>query len=95
MYGRSTYHSVVLKLRLAERRGVASNDDELGLAVAERLEGALVAEGDFARLHDQSQTAVDRVGIALSFLGCDLLAASHEAYRRISYGPSLRLGSWC
>lgn len=64
-----TYHSVVLELGLAERRGVASNDDELGLAVAERLEGALVAESDFARLHDQSQTAVDRVGIALSFLG--------------------------
>lgn len=69
-----TYHSVVLELRLAERGSVAGNDDELGLAIAERLEGALVAKSDLARLHDQSQTAVDRVGIALSFLGWDPLA---------------------
>ena len=39
-------HGVVLELRLAERRGVASNDDELGLAAAESLEGRLVSEGD-------------------------------------------------
>lgn len=39
-------HGVVLELRLAERGGVASNDDELGLAGAERLEGALVSESD-------------------------------------------------
>ena len=32
-------HAVVLKLALAERRSVASNDDELGLAGAEALEG--------------------------------------------------------
>ena len=31
-------HGVVLELRLAERRGVASNDDELGLAGADDLE---------------------------------------------------------
>jgi hypothetical protein len=40
-------HGVVLELRLAERRGVASNDDELGLAAAESLEGRLVSEGDW------------------------------------------------
>lgn len=40
-------HAVVLELRLAERRGVASNDDELGLSAAERLEGGLVAEDDW------------------------------------------------
>ena len=39
-------HGVVLELRLAERRGVASNDDQLGLAVADLLEGALVSESD-------------------------------------------------
>ena len=39
-------HGVVLKLRLAERRGVASNNDELGLSAAESLEGRLVTEGD-------------------------------------------------
>lgn len=41
-------HAVVLELGLAERRSVASNDDELGLAGAEGLEGRLVAEGDCA-----------------------------------------------
>lgn len=39
-------HGVVLKLRLAERGGVAGNDDKLGLARAEALEGGLVTEGD-------------------------------------------------
>lgn len=39
-------HGVVLELRLAERRSVAGNDDELGLASAEGLEGGLVAKGD-------------------------------------------------
>lgn len=39
-------HAVVLELRLAERRSVASNDDELGLAGSEALEGRLVAESD-------------------------------------------------
>lgn len=32
-------HGVVLELGLAKRGGVASNDDELGLARAEGLEG--------------------------------------------------------
>ena len=32
-------HGIVLELRLAERRSVASNDDELGLARSESLEG--------------------------------------------------------
>ena len=40
-------HGVVLELRLAEGRSVASNDDELGLAAAEGLEGRLVSEGDY------------------------------------------------
>ena len=39
-------HAVVLELTLAERRGVASNDDQLGLAGAERLESALVTQSD-------------------------------------------------
>jgi hypothetical protein len=39
-------HGVVLELRLAERWGVASDDDELGLSGAEGLEGRLVSEGD-------------------------------------------------
>ena len=39
-------HGVVLELRLAERWGVASNDDELGLSGAEALEGGLVTQSD-------------------------------------------------
>lgn len=40
-------HGVVLELGLAERWGVASNDDQLGLSGAESLEGRLVSEGDW------------------------------------------------
>ena len=43
-------HAVVLELALAERRGVASNNNELGLARAKGLEGGLVAESDLAGL---------------------------------------------
>jgi hypothetical protein len=39
-------HAVVLELTLAERRSVASNDDELGLAGSEALEGRLVSKSD-------------------------------------------------
>jgi hypothetical protein len=39
-------HAVVLELTLAERRSVASNDDELGLAGSEALEGRLVTQSD-------------------------------------------------
>lgn len=39
-------HGVVLELRLAERRGVSGNDDELGLSRSELLESRLVSEGD-------------------------------------------------
>ena len=39
-------HGVVLELRLAERGSVAGDDDKLGLAGAEALEGGLVTESD-------------------------------------------------
>lgn len=42
-------HGVVLELRLAERWGVASNDDKLGLSGTESLKGRLVSEGDCER----------------------------------------------
>jgi len=43
-------HGVVLELRLAERGSVSSNDDELGLARAERLESRLVSHDDCMKL---------------------------------------------
>ena len=39
-------HGVVLELTLAQRGSVGGNDDKLGLAVTEGLEGRLVSEGD-------------------------------------------------
>jgi hypothetical protein len=41
---------LTLELRLAERRGVAGDDDELGLARAESLEGRLVSKCDLTGL---------------------------------------------
>ncbi len=37
-------HRIIFKLRLAERRGVAGDDDELSLSGAEGLEGRLVSK---------------------------------------------------
>jgi hypothetical protein len=61
-------HAVVLELRLAERRSVASNDDELGLAGSEALEGRLVTKSDLSGLHNKRQLGVDAVGILLALL---------------------------
>lgn len=55
-------HGVVLELRLAERRGVASNDDELGLAGAEGLEGGLVTQSDLAGLWKFGQSCASSCG---------------------------------
>lgn len=60
-------HRVVLKLRLPQWRGVASNDDELGLAGAEDLESGLVAEDVLAGLHDQLFTESVPVSILSQF----------------------------
>lgn len=40
-------HGVVLQLGLAQGRSVARDDDELGLAGSQTLEGRLVAESDY------------------------------------------------
>lgn len=42
-------HAVVLKLAFAERRSVASDDDQLGLAGSKALQRRLVAESDCVR----------------------------------------------
>lgn len=51
--GRLGQHAVVLELALAERRRVASDNDQLGLAGSETLERRLVAESDW---HPVSKT---------------------------------------
>jgi len=50
VHGSLAEHGVVLELRLAERGGVAGDDDELGLAGAEGLEGGLVTKSDLSGL---------------------------------------------
>ena len=54
-------HGVVLQLRLAERGGVAGDDDKLGLARAQRLNGRLGTQGDLTGLHHQSEPGVDLI----------------------------------
>lgn len=44
-------HGVVLELRLAERGSVGGDDDELGLAVTEGLQGRLVSQSDWMQKH--------------------------------------------
>lgn len=39
-------HGVVLKLTLTERRSVGGDDDQLGLAGTQGLDGGLVTQGD-------------------------------------------------
>ena len=60
---------LTLKLRLPQRRSVAGNDDELGLASSQALEGGLVAEGDLTGLHHKRKARVDGVGGSLILLG--------------------------
>jgi hypothetical protein len=101
-------HSIVLKLRLPQRRSVASNDDKLGLASSQALEGRLVAKGDptqvslslailallnvLARLHHKREARVDGVGGSLVLLGCHLCAQGVSVK---SWGVvALRLSLW-
>lgn len=61
---------LTLELRLAERRGVGSDQDQLGLAAAERLEGSLVAQRDLSGLDDEGQTLTEGVaGLVLAVAG--------------------------
>lgn len=66
--------ALTLELRLAERRAVASDDDELGLARSERFERRLESQGDLTRLDDESEAGIDRIrcllGLAWRHLDC-------------------------
>jgi hypothetical protein len=61
-------HGVVLDLRLAERGDVGGDDDELGLAVPEGLQGLLDAHDVLAGLHHKLKPAVDRLDGLLGLL---------------------------
>ena len=60
---------LTLELRLPQGRGVSGDDDELGLASSQALEGGLVAEGDLTGLHHKRKARVDGVGGSLVLLG--------------------------
>ena len=64
-------HGKVLNLRLAKRRAVGSDQDELGLSGAEGLEGGFVAEGCLSGLHDELDTRVHRLDILFLWFGED------------------------
>ena len=48
-----------------DREVRTSNDDELGLAGSQSLEGRLVAQHVLARLHNKRKARVDGVGVLL------------------------------
>ena len=52
-------HGVVFDLRTDQRRAVGGNNDQLGLALDNRFDGGLVAQGAFAALHYQCKFGVD------------------------------------
>jgi len=64
--------SVVLDLRTHEGRAVVGNEDELGTAVAEGLEGLLHAKDVLAGLDHKLQTGIEVVlsGSLLSLCSC-------------------------
>lgn len=80
-------HGVVLDLGLAEGRGVGRDENELGLARAHVLEGALKAEGDLTRLDDKLELGVDVV------LGRLLSLGSHFSVE-LSRGGALKTMGW-
>lgn len=65
MNGGLGQHGVVLELTLAERRGVGSDDNQLGLARAQSLHGRLSTEGDLTGLHHQGEPGVDLLCVRL------------------------------
>merc|ERR1719231_1020137 len=70
-------HGVVLNLRLAKSWAVVGDEDQLGLAITQRLDGGGSAEVVLSTLNDKGQAAVDGVG-GLGGLG-SLLGRSHDA----------------
>jgi len=69
VHARLGQHGVVLNLRLAERRTVVGDDDQLALAAPERLQGRGVAQRVLPGLHHQSESVVDRLLRLLRLLG--------------------------
>lgn len=61
-------HSVVLNLRLSQGGSVGGDDNHLGLASAQSLDGGLVTQSSLSRLHHQLKLAVDGLNNLLRLL---------------------------
>lgn len=62
-------HGVVLNLGLSQSRGVAGNDDELGLTLSESLDGGLVTEGVLSGLDNKGKLGVEVLLVLLRLGG--------------------------
>ena len=62
-------HGVVLDFGSSELGSVVGQDDELGLAATELLDGLLVAKVVLARLDNKRESAVDRRSVLLRLFG--------------------------
>jgi len=54
-------HGQVLNLGLAQLRAVGGNQNHLGLALAQSLDGSLCPQKNLSGLHNKLETTVDRV----------------------------------
>lgn len=69
-------HGIVLDLTLAQGRAVVGNQNQLGLALAQSLQGGLDSQAILSTFHHQLQTSIDGV----CRLGClGLLLSGHAA----------------
>ena len=73
---------------LPQGRGVAGDDDELGLALAEGLQGLLVAQDVLAGLHHQGEPGVDGLGRLLLLLLGTHLRRKSVLFKGIKCGTS-------
>ena len=62
-------HGVVLDLGSSKMGSVVGEDDQLGLAASELLDGLLVAHVVLAGLDDKGESAVDRRSVLLRLFG--------------------------
>ena len=90
MYSGLCQHAVVFELTLPQWWGVAGDDDELGLARAQSLQGALVAQSDLARL-------LLWVRIVISTCACAPSTAHLDSQRQLGVDAVSALAAllWC
>lgn len=81
-------HSVVLDLRLAQRRRVGRDYDKLGLTATHVLQGTLQTKRNLTRLHHELKLRVDVVLTGL----LRLCLRSHDLHE-VSYFKTIRINA--